>query len=161
MKRLSYFPLSRLTAAAPFRPIASALGLSLLISLQQLCCGGQIFVTNADGNTIGEYNATTGATVNASLVSGLINPQGIALAGGNLFVATTNNGGFFNGTIGEYNATTGATINASLVSGLNGPAYIVVRQSTSSVPDASSTWVLLLLGLTATLGPRFLQRKPA
>ena len=43
---------------------------------------GQIFVASAPANhgdgahTIGEYNATTGATVNASLVSGLSYPVG-------------------------------------------------------------------------------------
>jgi hypothetical protein len=65
---------------------------------------GQIFETNLNGGvngagTVGEYNATTGATVNASLVSGLTDPIGIALSGGNLFVDN-------DGTIGEYNATT-------------------------------------------------------
>src|SRR6266446_1636064 len=119
MKRLYYFPLSLLPSALPLRPIVSALSLSLLISLQQLCCGGQIFVTNSDGNTIGEYNATSGATINSSLVSGLSDPVGIVLSGGNLFVANFNDG-----TIGEYNATTGATINASLVSGLSEPMGI-------------------------------------
>jgi hypothetical protein len=87
---------------------------------------GQIYVTNyasgADGTgTVGEYDATTGATINASLVSGLFGPTGVAVSGGKLYV--TNFGG---GTIGEYDATTGATINASLVSGLNGPNAIVV-----------------------------------
>src|SRR5437763_1659311 len=89
---------------------------------------GQIYETNNSG-TVGEYNATTGAPINSSLVSGLSNPAGIALYGGNLFVV--NNGG---GTIGEYNAITGATVSASLVSGLNGPFGIDV------VPEPS-TWV--------------------
>ena len=64
---------------------------------------GQIFETNfnpfSGAATVGEYNATTGATVNASLVSGLTDPIGIALSGGNLFVDN-------DGTIGGYNATT-------------------------------------------------------
>src|SRR5947209_6194342 len=71
--------------------------------------------------SIGEYNATTGATVASSLVSGLSNPQLITVFGGNLFVAVAGSG-----TIGEYNATTGATINASLVSGLSSPVGVVV-----------------------------------
>jgi len=41
---------------------------------------GQIFVSSYSFNTaIGEYDATTGATVNAALVTGLYNPQGIAV----------------------------------------------------------------------------------
>src|SRR6266849_1515489 len=82
----------------------------------------QIFVTSnvVDGkDTIGEYT-TSGATVNAALVSGLNSPQGIAVSDGNLFVANFNNG-----TIGEY-TTSGATVNAALVSGLSGPEGIAV-----------------------------------
>src|ERR1022692_3698910 len=82
---------------------------------------GQIFETNNVNNTIGEYNATTGATVNASLVSGLSSPEGIAVSGGDLFVVNENTN-----TIREYNATTGATVNASLVSGLSSPVGIAV-----------------------------------
>ncbi len=40
--------------------------------------GGDLFVTNSDANTIGEYT-TSGATVNASLVSGLKRPWGIVV----------------------------------------------------------------------------------
>ena len=74
---------------------------------------GQIYATT-DSGTVGEYNATTGATINSSLVSGLSSPVGIAVSGANLWVTYGN-------TIGEYNATTGAPVNASLVSGLNSP----------------------------------------
>ena len=62
---------------------------------------------------------------NASLVSGLNSPVGVAVSGGNLWV--TNQG-----TVGEYDATTGATINASLVSGLNGPYGIAVAEPYSA-----------------------------
>jgi len=114
--------------------------------------GGNLFVGNAGNCTIGEYT-TSGTTVNVALVSGLNQPSGIAVSGGNLFV--TNGPG----TIGEYNATTGATVNASLISGLNRPVGIAVVSA--SVPDASSTWALLLLGLTATFGLKPLLRRPA
>ena len=76
--------------------------------------GDIIFVTNAGNGTVGEYT-TSGATVNASLISGLSIPQGIAVSGSDLFVA--NDG---TGTIGEY-TTSGATVNASLISGLSAP----------------------------------------
>src|SRR5271166_5024179 len=75
---------------------------------------GQIFVTNENSGTIGEYT-TTGAKVNASLISGLGDPEGIAVSGGNLFVA--NYGGTTR-NVGEY-TTTGATVNASLFSGFH------------------------------------------
>jgi hypothetical protein len=41
--------------------------------------GMDVFVTNLGANTVGEYT-TAGATVNASLISGLIHPAGIAVA---------------------------------------------------------------------------------
>src|SRR6266496_3454501 len=97
----------------------------LIIFLGTLLAGqahGQIFVTNEASGTVGEYDAATGAAINASLVSGLNGgPAGIALSGGNLFVTNA-----FEGSIGEYDATTGATINSALVSGLNFPLGIAV-----------------------------------
>ena len=78
-----------------------------------------IYVTNEGSGTIGEYT-TSGATVNASLVSGLDEPFGIAVSGSDLFVAD-----YGYGRIGEY-TTSGATVNASLVSGLICPAGIAV-----------------------------------
>jgi hypothetical protein len=75
---------------------------------------GTIFVTNNSTGTIGEYT-TSGATVNASLITGLSNPGSLTLSGSNLFVG---NGSPNNTTIGEY-TTVGATVNAALISGLN------------------------------------------
>jgi hypothetical protein len=91
----------------------------------------QIFVANPGSDTIGEYNLD-GTTVNASLVSGLNIPEGIAVSGGDLFVVD-----FGNNTIGEY-TTAGATVNASLVTGLDVPFGIDVE----AVPEPS-TWALL------------------
>ena len=82
----------------------------------------EILVTNLTTNTVGKYT-TSGATVNAALISGLSGPEGIAVSGSDLFV--TN---FATGTIGKY-TTSGATVNASLVSGLSGPAGITVSGS--------------------------------
>jgi len=75
------------------------------------------------------------------------------VSGGNLFV--TNSG---SGTIGEY-TTSGATVNPVLVSGLNQPVDIAVVSA--SVADASLTWTLLLLSLTATFGLKALLRRSA
>ena len=78
--------------------------LALLSSVSAVARGQYIFVVNAYGNTIGEYNATTGAVVNATLVSGLNNtPNCMAESGTDLFV--TNWG---NGTIGEYSHVGGS-----------------------------------------------------
>lgn len=73
----------------------------------------QIYVSTYAGASLGEYNATTGGAINASLVSGVGKLTGIALSGNNLYLAQPDTN-----TLGEYNATTGATINATLLSGL-------------------------------------------
>ena len=95
--------------------------------------GANLWVTSEGSGAIGEYNATTGATVNASLVSGLNGPFGIAVSGQNLWVANTGGS-----TIGEYNATTGAAVNDSLVSGLNSPLGIAVLGGDLWVTNSSS-----------------------
>src|SRR5208337_3220076 len=93
-----------------------------ILAMPAVARGDNIFETNNSAGTIGEYT-TSGATVNASLVSGLNQPAGIAVSGSNLFVAN-----FLGNTIGEY-TTSGATVNASLVSGLKEPAGIAVSGS--------------------------------
>src|SRR5205085_3962173 len=98
-------PLSRAFAPLLLAPVVAAL------CLIPVTGRAQIFVTSVFNNTIGEYNAITGATINSSFISsGLSFPFGIALSGGNLFVANE-----VSNTIGEYNATTGATINSSYI----------------------------------------------
>ena len=86
--------------------------------------GQELFVGNSTSGTIGEY-ATSGATVNAALVSGLNSPRGLAVSGNTLFVANVANG-----TIGAY-TTSGETINAALVSGLNEPFGLAVNGNDS------------------------------
>ncbi len=105
-----------------------SLVLVVAMALSSATTRGQvIYVSNINSNgntgTIGEYT-TSGGTVNASLVSGLNGPDGIAVSGPNLFVAS----GGKNGTIGEY-TTAGAVVNASLVSGLSYPGGLVLSGS--------------------------------
>ena len=75
----------------------------------------QIYVSNSNNNTIGEYDATTGTTINASLIT-TASPVGIAISGNGLYVSNDSENPPGN-TIGEYNATTGTAINASLITG--------------------------------------------
>src|SRR5664279_4539457 len=75
--------------------------------------GAAILVANFGSGTIGEY-LTTGATVNASLLSGFSRPIGIALGGNNeIFVSYL--GGGASGGVGEYSIS-GSPINPSLIS---------------------------------------------
>jgi DNA-binding beta-propeller fold protein YncE len=119
--------------------------------------GGDLFVVDHKG-VVGEYNAKTGALLKPALVrTGLKNPIGIAVDQGDLFVVNHTGGKNGFGTIAEFDATTGKPIATTLVSGLNGPSGIVIVP----VPDASSTWTLLLLGLAAMFGLKPLLRTPA
>lgn len=92
--------------ASPLIPFAGAIGLAV--------SGNSLYTTRPqDSNKIGEYNATTGAAINATLVTGLSTPQAFTLDGlGHMYVV--NDG---TGTIGKYN-TDGSVVNASLVTGL-------------------------------------------
>ena len=86
--------------------------------------------------TIGEYT-TSGATVNAALISGLNVAHGVAVSGSNLFVANNGSGNPGTGTIGEY-TTSGATVNAALITGLSGPDGIAIDGSDLFVTNALS-----------------------
>ena len=85
-----------------------------------------LYVTNFTGDTVGEYDGSTGETINPSFPTGSFSvPQGIALdTFGHLFVVSTASD-----WIGEYSASTGATINATLVTGLDGPVEIALDGS--------------------------------
>src|SRR5271166_4018835 len=67
----------------------------------------------ANSGRVGEYDAATGATINANFITGLDSPTALLLSGNTLFVAN-----YDSGTVGEYNATTGAAINANFITGL-------------------------------------------
>jgi len=81
----------------------------------------QLYVTNSEEGTISEYDASTGVLINAALVSGLSNPQGLTLEGKILFVTE-----YGNGRVGKYDAQTGTAINASLITGLAAPQAVAV-----------------------------------
>ncbi len=78
--------------------------------------GSDIFVANSALGTVGEYT-TSGATVNASLITGLTNLLDIDVKGSDLFVAN-------NGVVSEY-TTSGALVDASLITGIYGSALVV------------------------------------
>ena len=79
--------------------------------------------------------------MNASLISGLDSPFGLALSNGKLFVV--NN---VSGTIGEYDAATGATINSALVLGLVDPRDIALRGGHLFVSENGSDDLINFVG---------------
>jgi hypothetical protein len=124
--------------------------------------GDKLFVTSlgSDENqvgTIGEYT-TSGVPVNPTLITfpNTVEPGEIEVSGGNLFIGSFDYS-TETGTIGEY-TTSGVPVNPSLISGLSSSSFAVVS---ASAPEASSTWALLLLGMTATFGFRAFLRRPA
>ena len=101
------------------RLIVSGLAACAALCAMPVTTRAQIFETNVGDATIGEYT-TSGAAVNPALVSGLLQPAGIAVSGDKLFVVDESAN-----TIGEY-TTSGATVNFSLISGLSFPSGIAV-----------------------------------
>ena len=100
--------------------------------------------------TIGQYNATTGAAINASLVSGLNQPAGVAVLGNDLFVSSLPIGSESSsiGIVGEYDATSGAAINANFITGLADPQglFVIAPEPSSLVMLAIGSLALLALG---------------
>ena len=137
MKRSSRTVRQSRRVAATYISVAATLAGAALMPVPAR--GDIIYVTNYNGGTVGEYT-DTGVTVNSSLISGLINPTGIAISGSDLFVANYNGGTFLNGTIGEYD-TSGATVNPSLISGLSGPQGLTVSGSNLFVTNRSTGFI--------------------
>ena len=72
-----------------------------------------LLVANQQSNTIGEYNAATGATIQTPFITATGNGfHTLAVDGHNhLFESNSTS------TVGEYNATTGAAINTTFING--------------------------------------------
>lgn len=100
------------------------------VVLLAACAGGRadIFVTNWDSGTVGQYS-NGGATINASLVTGLNNPTAIALTGGGpgsfLLVESFSTNRISQYTLG---ASAGTVTNPfpNLITGLSGPRGIAL-----------------------------------
>lgn len=99
--------------------IAYGIALALTWGLATSLKAQNLYVADFNNATVGEYT-TSGATVNASLITKLDGAVGVAISGTNLFVLSQAGG-----TVGEY-TTSGATINASLTSGLYGSCGIAI-----------------------------------
>lgn len=102
--------------------LAVACGLAATLKAQD------IYVANYENGTIGEYGLD-GSTINASLISGLDNPNAVAISGNDLFVV--NGSG-----VGEY-TTSGATVNASLIS-VDAPYAIAISGNDLFVTSAGT-----------------------
>jgi hypothetical protein len=98
-----------------------------------------ILVSNNTSGVIGAYT-TSGATVNAALITGLSDPgngalisgvdvaHGAASNGTDIFVVNNDTGAAGTGFISEY-TTSEALVNASLITGLGGPEEVLILGS--------------------------------
>jgi hypothetical protein len=77
-----------------------------------------ILVADAGTGTVGEYT-TSGATINAALISGLMSPNALAASDSTVFVSSS-------GAVGEYTAS-GATVNAKLI-----PTYLTAMATSGA-----------------------------
>jgi DNA-binding beta-propeller fold protein YncE len=87
----------------------------------------QLYVTEVpgdNGGVVDKYDAKTGAAINASFITGLGFPLGLAVLGNKLFVVD-----FASGTVGKYDATTGEAINANFITGLQFPTGLAVKSA--------------------------------
>ena len=96
--------------------------------------GNILYIADVEANTVGVYDATTGAPINRSFLTGLQRPSALAISGNDLYVVNEDSN-----SVAEYNATTGAVINATLISGLADPTSIAV-----GIPEPK-TWAIVAL----------------
>ena len=93
--------------------------------------GNSLYVVNFVNGSVGEYDATSGVAINATLITGLSQaPTVLAVSGSNLYVVNSLPGG-----VALYNATTGASINPSFITGLSYPAGIAISGNDLYVPS--------------------------
>jgi PEP-CTERM motif len=101
--------------------------------------GNDIFVPSVADGTVSEYTLS-GQVVNASLITGLNNPDGLAITGNDLYVVSAGDN-----TVGEYTLT-GQAINTSLITGLDGATYIAVVPEPTTIALAgfgtAALWLL-------------------
>jgi len=97
------------------------------------------------GGLVGEYQAFTGAVVNAQFITGLPFPNFLMVAGNTLFVADD-----INNTVGKYDATTGAVINATFITGLDEPIGLAVKGDTLFVANFGGNTVGAYMATTGT-----------
>ena len=83
----------------------------------------QLYVAETPG-FVSKYDATTGAAISPSFITGLNDPFALAVLGNTLFVANSDSG-----TVGAYDATTGAAINVNLIKGLQNVNAIAVKSA--------------------------------
>ena len=120
-----------------------ALGITVNTASTLALSGNDLYVSFPSSNTVGEYNAATGAPIAGfTSPSGLDDPAGVAVSGNDLYVVNDHGN-----TVGEFDATTGAAI-----AGFTSPSGLIypVGIAIAPTPEPGSA-ALLALGTAALL----------
>jgi hypothetical protein len=130
--------------------------LAASIAITTDCALGQsvprgIYVCNEGSGNVGKYD-TNGASVNPSLISGLLEPEGVAVSGADLYISSFGNN---NGVIGKYSLW-GDVVNPSLVTGLFQPVAVAVSGTDLFVSNAGTTQVGKYTTSGGTINPAFI-----
>ena len=120
--------------------LAGFVPISVAIPFGVAVLGNTLYVSdNAAGGNVGAYNATTGAVINASFITGAGTfVEGLGVFNNTLYVASDTAHG-----VGSYDATTGAAINSTFITGLNSPFQLVI-----AIPPAPT-----VMGVSPASGP--------
>lgn len=109
-------------------PVAGGVGLALY--------GEQLYVANANDNTISVYNATTGALISGSFITtGISGPRNMTFdQSGNLYVANAGTS-----SISKFNGVTGELISDSFITGITTPFGLTIDDDILYVSDFAFT----------------------
>lgn len=108
-----------------------------------------VLVSSLNSGTIGLYNATTGATINSQLVTGLNGPYGVTHDSSAIYVSN-----IYTGIVSKYDLLTGAVINPSFLA-VASPTGLLVNDGILYV--ANNTGIATFDAITgASLNPSFL-----
>jgi hypothetical protein len=88
-----------------------------------MIAGNTLYVGDASGRTVGTYDATTGAPINATLITGLSSPRGLLLFGSDILVADGSR-------VGRYRASNGSAVNVAFITGVSRVVAIVLSGNT-------------------------------
>ena len=110
---------------------------------------GQILVSDWLNGDVGEWT-TSGSSVNASLITGLGMPNGIAESGGYLYVANEQAN-----TIGKYTMS-GQVVDASFITGLSNPTQLVASGTNLYVMNIGNSTIGNYTTSGQTLNPTFI-----
>ena len=116
--------------------------------------GDLLYVCNQGAGTVGVYR-TDGTVVNPNLITGLAEPEGIAIVGSDLYVASFGTVFAGGGTIGKY-TTAGGVINPSLITGLTQPQSVAVLGSDLFVGEAGGSRIRKYTTDGASVNPNFI-----